>query len=208
MSGETAAGLSRARPAPPDMPPSRTLGLVFAAAAIGAGLAQLALQLAFRQVRHPVPLGAANLEPDAEVVRGWYSVLIEQGTYLWMIRTELVDLVWPVMLALAIVSLYRLVAGLLRGIDPPISRWLYRWAPVWLVGPAFDIVENAFSLAMLTDPFGFPDWWAVAHVAASWVKIAGSVASAVVGPTLTVVALARRRRGRRASDGREALSPR
>lgn len=189
------------------MPRTRVLAITFAIAAVGAGLAQLALQVTFRAARHPVSLAQANVEADPAVVRGWYAQLSEQGTYLQFIRAELVDLLWPVMLAIAIVSLYRLVGGLLRDVDPPIAAWLYRWAPVWAVGPAFDLVENAFSLAMLTDPDGFPDWWAIAHVVASWLKLLGSVAAAVVGPTLTVIALARARRGQRASDARPAVPP-
>ncbi len=182
-------------------------GLALGILAVLAAAAQVNLQLTFAQVRHPVPLGTANLEADVEVLRGWYGLLMDQGTYLLMIRTELVDIPWAVLLGLTIVALYRLVATLLRDIHPPIAAWLYRWAPVWAIGPAFDLVENAFSLAMLTDPFGFPAWWSVAHVAASWLKIAGSVVAGVVGPTLTVIALVLGR-GRRAKDAGQALSPR
>ncbi|MFD1718752.1 hypothetical protein [Georgenia deserti] len=179
----------------------------FAVAATAALAAQLWLQATFRLVEHPVSLGAANLEADPGIVRGWYRTLMEHGTYGQMIRTEVVDLIWPVTLAATLFCLYRLVGGLLRRHRPRAASLIYRLAPLGIVGPAFDLVENAFSLAMLTDPFGFPDWWAAAHVWASWAKIAGSVAAGVVGPTLTVVALVRGRTEQRTADD-GALSPR
>ncbi len=191
----------------PRTPSVRARAATFATTLSLALLAQLALQLTFRQVRHPVPLSAANLEADVEVVRGWYARLLEQGTYLQMIRTELVDVVWAVLLGLTLVAIYRLVGALLRQVHPPIAAGLVRWAPLAVTGPAFDLIENAFSLAMLTDPYGFPAWWAGAHVAASWVKIVGCVLSALVGPTLTVVALRRGRRAREAANDGQALPP-
>lgn len=194
------------RPAPP-LPGNAALGAAFGASLALAVLAQLNLQRTFRAVEHPVGLGAANLEADPEVVRGWYGLLIEQGTYLQMVRTELVDVPWAVLLGATLVTLYRFVGGLLRGLHPPISWVLVRWAPAAAVGPAFDVVENAFSLAMLTDPFGFPGWWAAAHAAASWAKLAGSAAAAVAGPTLTVTALVGAHRMRKAMDAPQALPP-
>lgn len=67
----------------------------FAVAATAALAAQLWLQATFRLVEHPVSLGAANLEADPGIVRGWYRTLMEHGTYGQMIRTEVVDLIWP-----------------------------------------------------------------------------------------------------------------
>lgn len=190
------------------MPGNATLGAVFGVALALTLLAQVALRLTFRLVGHPVSLDAANLEADPEVVRGWYALLLDQGTYLQMIRTELVDIPWAILLGLTLVALYRLVGGLLRSVHPTIAALLFRWAPLAAIGPAFDVVENVFSLAMLTDPFGFPDWWSTAHVVAAWLKIAGVVAAATVGPTLSVIALVSARRTRKAADARQALPPR
>jgi len=42
-----------------------------------------------------------------------------------------------------------------------------------IAGPitaCFDATENAFILLTLTDPLGFPDWWALAHSSAALVK--------------------------------------
>lgn len=172
-----------------------------------AAAAQVWLQLTFQQVGHPVSLWAANVEADPTVVRGWYQLLMENGTYLLMIRTEVVDLVWAVCLGVTLVAIYRLVGRLLARVDEPIARGLHRWAPLAALGPAFDLVENAVSLAMLTEPAGFPAAWAVLHATVSWLKVGCSIASAVVGPTLAVVALARGR-ARKANDARQAIPSR
>lgn len=82
-----------------------------------------------------------------------------------------------------------------------------RWAPLAAIGPVCDLIENAFSLAMLTDPWGFPEWWALAHVLASWAKIAGAVGMAVTGTTLTVIALLIAHRRRKALDAGSAVPP-
>ncbi|MBE1878335.1 hypothetical protein [Myceligenerans pegani] len=191
------------------LPGNAVLLAWFVVTALAAAGVQIWLQATFRLAHHPVPLAQANLEADPAVVRGWYEQLLAQGTYLQFVRAELVDLLWPACLAGALVSLYRLIGGLLRVLDPPVARLLVRLAPFAAVGPAFDVVENGFSLAMLTDPTGFPDWWATAHVVASWCKLAGSVLAAVAGSTLTVVALAGRAgRVRKAADGGQALPPR
>src|SRR5699024_2754348 len=112
------------------MPPSRRLGWQFAIVLALALAAQLNMQATFAQVNHPFALGLANLEADVAVVRGWYAQLMDQGTYLQFVRTELVDMVWAVGLAAALVTLYRLVGGLLRDVHPPIGRGLFRWAPL------------------------------------------------------------------------------
>jgi len=38
------------------------------------------------------------------------------------------------------------------------------------IATCFDATENAFILLTLTDPSGFPDWWALAHSSAASVK--------------------------------------
>lgn len=187
------------------LPGNRALGTTFGVALVLALLAQLNLQLTFRLVGHPVPLGAANLEPDPEVVRGWYALLIEQGTYLQMVRTELVDILWAILLGFAVVTLNRFVGGLLRNVHRPIASLLVRWAPLAAAGPAFDVVENIFSLAMLTDPFGFPAWWSFAHAAASWAKIVTAIAAPAIGLTLTGMALVIARGRRRAENAGKGL---
>lgn len=178
------------------MPSNARLGAIFGVLLAGALTAQVNLQWTFAQVDHAVSLFQASIEGDATVLRGWYAQLVEQDTYLGMIRTELVDLPWAIVLGCTLVALYRLVGGLLRNLHPTISTWMFRYAPLAAIGPALDLVENAFSLAMLTDPFTFPDWWASAHGAASVAKLAGSIAAATVGPTLTLIAVARPQRSR------------
>lgn len=189
---------------------TRMIGILLAAALAVALAFQVNLQLTFRQVRHPVALNTANLEPNPEVVRGWYRVLIEQDTYLQMIRTELVDIPWAVALAVTLVLVQSFAAVLLRHRAPRASAFLFRWTPLCALGPAFDVVENLFSLAMLTDPWAFPDVLAASHTVASYIKFSLIAITSVGGLTVTIVAAVR---GPGASEAgatneREALSPR
>lgn len=159
---------------------------VLTVGAIAVALAcQLWMQATFREVRHPVALGPANLEPDPGVVREWYGVLVEQGTYLQMIRTELVDSVWATSLAIATWLLPCLFAALLRRRSPDVSAFLLRWSPLFALAGVLDLVENGISLVMLTDPWGFPDVLAPLHAGVSVAKLSAAIATPVVGLSLS-----------------------
>lgn len=168
-------------------------GLLFGVLLLTALAAQVTLQRTFAAVNHPVALAAANAESDPQTVRAWYAQLMDQGTYLQMVRTESVDLLWAVALGAAVVALYRFIAGMVQSVDEPISMLLFRLAPLAALGPACDLLENAFSLGMLTDPDGFPGWWPAAQTVLHWTKLSLAVASALVGVGLAVIALFRRR---------------
>lgn len=156
---------------------------------------QVALQLMFAQVRHPVSLAAANLTGDPATVRGWYRVLIEQGTLDRMVLTEVVDYLWMAGLGGCLVLITLLAAELLRRRNPPARARLRRIAPLMITAPAVDAVENALSLIMLGDPTGFPDPLAYAHATVSAIKLAAAVGSATVVPAYAVWAFVRGRVG-------------
>lgn len=181
------------------------------AAAVGA---QVALQSTYRTVEAPFGLATYGLEADPVTLRDWYADLAQADRLRLLARTEVVDLLWPIALSAALVSIVLLVAAVGRDRRPRLAEGLRRWAPLFAIGPAFDLVENAFSIAMITDPAGFPDWWALAHGAAARVKFTGAVVGGVVGLTLTAIVLLspRRHSGDPTSDGgsdvEPALSPR
>ncbi len=156
---------------------------------------QLALQLMFARVQHPVPLVVANLTGDPDTLRGWYRVLTEQGTLDRMVITEIVDYLWLAGLGTCLVLITLLVAELLRHRNPPARLSLRKIAPWMIAAPAVDAVENALSLVMLSDPFAFPDPLAYAHATASVIKTAAAVTSATVVPAYAVWAAVRGRTG-------------
>ncbi|GAB3756462.1 hypothetical protein GCM10028864_38670 [Microlunatus parietis] len=162
--------------------------------------AQLWLQATYRQVEAPVALAVYGLETDAATLRGWYADLAERSRLLLLIRTEVVDLLWAVALAATLISLVHLVAGIGARQKPRLTEAMRRWAPLFALGPTFDLIENAFSLAMLTDPAGFPNWWAMAHGTASRLKFGFSALSAVIGLTLTAVVVWSARGGRNIAE--------
>ncbi|MBB4932988.1 hypothetical protein F4561_003808 [Lipingzhangella halophila] len=134
--------------------------------------AQLTMQWAMRRAEHPLSLNAANLVSDPDEQRRLYALLLEQGTFHWFVRTELIDLLWALSLAAALVWVTTAVG---RG-HPQGSRWrrlALATVPLAVVVPAIDLVENAFSLTMLADPDGFADWLAPTHAAVSRTKLTG-----------------------------------
>lgn len=97
-------------------------------------------------------------------------------------------------LGVLITCLVRLLGGLLRGVHRSSSNLLYRWAPVFALPAVLDLAENCFSLAMLTDPFAFPDWWTQAHAALATAKHVTAIASPAVGFSIVGLAFVLRAR--------------
>jgi hypothetical protein len=164
----------------------------FGTAVAAAVAAQVWLQATFASVRHPASLATANTTGDPAVVRGWYATLVEQGTLSRMVATELVDLAWIAALAAVLVLGTTLAARGVRRRSPQLSGMLARAAPWTALAPGLDLLENALSLVMLSNPHGFPDALAPAHAAVSWAKLAAVVAVPATLGVLTVGTLIRR----------------
>jgi hypothetical protein len=160
-------------------PSTPVLLALLAAAVTVAVLGQVWLQATFATVRHPVPLGVASTTADPASVRGWYRVLTEQGTLDRMVAAELVDLVWIVGVSGSVVLLTLVAARLLGHRNPPAARLLRRLAPWTAVAPGLDVIENAFSFAMLARPLDVPAALAIGHAVVSWLKLAGMVSVGV-----------------------------
>jgi hypothetical protein len=187
-------------------PRTTVLVLLLAAAVAVAAVGQVWLQATFATVRHPASLGVANTTADADALRGWYRVLLAQGTLDRMVATELVDLVWVGGVAASSVLLTLVAARLLSRRNPPAAGLLRRIAPWTALAPGMDLVENGLSLVMLADPLGFPAPLAVAHAVVSWLKLAGMVAVGVGVPAYSLWSARRGEGGGR--GGRVELSPR
>lgn len=169
-------------------PPGTPLLVAFLAAAVAvAGAGQVWLQATFATVGHPVSLGVANTTADAEVVRSWYRQLLAQDTLDRMVMTELVDVVWVAGVVAVAVLGTALAARALERRDPRGAHVLRRLAPWTALAPGLDLVENALSLALLSDPLGFPAPLAAAHAAVAWAKLAAMVAVGVGVPAFALV---------------------
>jgi hypothetical protein len=187
-------------------PPTSVLVGLLATAVAAAITGQVWLQATFAAVRHPVTLGVANTTADAETVRGWYRVLLGQGTLDRMMATELVDLLWVAGIAASAVLLTLLAARSLEQRNPPAAAVLRRIAPWTALAPGLDLVENCLSLLMLGDPLGFPAPLAATHAGVSWVKLAAMVGVGAGVPAFWLWSL--RGNGGGGRGGRVDLPPR
>jgi hypothetical protein len=152
-------------------PSGRALGVLAPVAVLAAVAAQVGLQATMRRAEHPLTLAEANLVADAEEQRGRYRLLEEQGTFHWFVATELIDMLWALCLAAALVAVTVAV-----GRAHPQGSWWRRAAlgsvPLAVVVPGLDLVENGVSLAMLADPHGFPAVLAPVHAGIATAKFA------------------------------------
>lgn len=185
---------------------TRSLAPALGLAAVLAALTQVAVQRTFAAVRHPVSLGRANTTADPDLIRGWYHLLQEQGTFGWMVATELVDLGWVVAVATFVLLGTLLLSRLVARRNQPAADLLRRAAPWLALAPGLDLLENGLSLTMLADPEGFPDGLALAHAAVSRVKLGAMIAVGVAGPGFALVAYALGGGGR--DGGEDDVPPR
>jgi hypothetical protein len=59
-----------------------------------------------------------------------------------------------------------------------LRKWGFFFAIGGICAALLDAIENVFILATLTNPFGFPDWWAVAHscfALPKWILLIGAL---------------------------------
>lgn len=131
-----------------------------------------------------VPLLASQLSFSADVLRAQYAGLTNIDYYT---VAQILDYGFMVAYGMLSFSL-----ALLIGHKAPAGGMLQRSAPVVsLFGPVaagLDAVENGFILATLSDPAGFPGWWAVAHSAFAAVKW-GFLCAALGWAAVAVIAL-------------------
>ncbi|QIK73654.1 hypothetical protein G7070_17025 [Propioniciclava coleopterorum] len=175
-------------------PDVRRAGIALAVSLALAAGAQVALQAAYARVDAPLPLLTYGLLDDPGTLRSLYASLQEGGRLGLLIRVEVIDLGWAAALALATTALPRFVGAAGWHRRPRPARWMVRWAALWALPSLCDVVENAFSLAMLTQPGDFPAWWAGAHGLAARAKLAATGLAVLSGLILTTIVAVRPRR--------------
>lgn len=132
---------------------------------------------------------ASQLSFSADFLRNQYAAIIASGGMDYYRLAQTLD--FGFMIAYGLLA-FALSITIARKFDPP-SRWRASGFIVAIIGPLsaiLDAVENGFILATLSDPAGFPAWWAIAHSSfalAKWLVLFGAIGWAVIASLARVV---------------------
>ncbi len=106
--------------------------------------------------KFPVPYFVAQLSFSPEKLKGWYSSLIEQGTFNVYLQTQHIDSLFilsTLMLhGFALVLISRLFAANSKG-----RKIMVACALISAIAPISDQLENLVSYVMLANPTNFAD---------------------------------------------------
>lgn len=111
----------------------------------------------YAQTLYPVSFMEGQTTFNAEVLKGYWAVMIEKGTLGKYVQVQIIDYLFMatvfISFAAACIAVYRSL---------PTINWLKNmaWLAV-LVAPhtaTLDAIENAISFVMLVNPQSFADW--------------------------------------------------
>lgn len=143
------------------------------AAAIAATILQYAmmsyLNSIYAATGFPVSYMVGQTAFDGTLIKGYYSVLIEKGTFDDYIMVQLIDFIFMITVFLA-----HLIACVALYTALPSITWLRKigmiMAFVTPLAAAFDAFENLVSFLMLANPTGFANWLAYPYSSFAVVK--------------------------------------
>lgn len=111
----------------------------------------------YARSQFPVPFFVGQTTFNATELKGYYAVLIEQGTLGTFVTTQMVDLVYMATIFAAFFSLMIAIYVIM-----PAIRAVQTVAAVMVfVAPlagVFDLRENILSFITLANPLSFADW--------------------------------------------------
>lgn len=116
----------------------------------------------YQATLHPASVFAGQTTFNAESIKGFYAVMLDQGTLGKYVYVQIVDFAFMLTmfaaLVCATVATYRSI---------PKVRWLKNlaWGIVLIasLGPLFDALENVVSFFMLANPRDFNNWLAIPY---------------------------------------------
>lgn len=112
---------------------------------------------------------ASQLSFSGAFLKAQYATIIGAGGLEYYRIGQILDYGFMVSYSLLIFSLGLPIAR--KFAEGSIWRKLgFIFAIAGPIAACFDATENAFILLTLTDPSGFPDWWALAHSSAALIK--------------------------------------
>jgi len=139
-----------------------------------ARLLQFWLDGSYAASRFPVPFFVGQTTFDAIELKGYFAVLVQQGTLGIFARTQIIDYAF---MAGTFVSFYCLASALMRTVKRVFSGRVMRSIAlvfVWLspLAAVMDALENAVSFVMLANPLGFYDWLVYPYSSFAVIKFA------------------------------------
>lgn len=115
---------------------------------------------------NPGDVTASQLSFSGEYMKAYYAAIGNIDLYR---IAETLDYGFMVSYCCLIVSLALIIARKFEE-DSPIRKSGYFMVLFGIIAAGLDAVENGFILAMLTDPSGFPNLWAIAHSTFALIK--------------------------------------
>jgi hypothetical protein len=117
----------------------------------------------------PVPFFIGQTRFDGEVVKGYYAVLMELGTFDKYVGVQIAD--YAFMVTVFIFQFCLAIAA--YRIAPPLSFMKAIGKAMIFIGPmcaVCDALENAVSFVMLANPLEFANWLAIPYSTFAVVK--------------------------------------
>ena len=119
--------------------------------------------------KFPVSFVESQLSFSGEVLKQHYAVMLAANGLAAYRTAQILDYVYMLSYGLVYFCLALIIA---RRFDTT-SQWRqsgYYIAVGGILAACLDAIENAFILATLINPLGFPNWWAIAHSCFALVK--------------------------------------
>ena len=146
------------------------------------------LNTSYEASGHPVGYAEGQLAFSGDTIKGYYATMADLGTLGTYVTTQLIDFAFIAATIAIGVFLATRIARALTG--SRLRAAAAAAAVLFIVGGAFDVIENLISFVMLADSAGFPDALALPYSAAAALKFAaiGTAAALTFISTLWVAA--------------------
>ncbi len=154
-------------------PPSKALSVLVRVAPVIAISGGIAVETAFALSRYPVPLIEGQLAFDSDLIKSYYAILQQQGTFGTYVATQIID--YGLIVGMFLTG-FVLHVAMGRAYAPGSwGRRLNYIAAFFLPYCAsMDALENVTSFFMLANPTGFADWLGSVYSTFAALKMVGA----------------------------------
>ena len=145
------------------------------------------LERSYHLSKFPVPYFVQQTSFDAEKMKEWYAVMLQEGTFNIYLQTQFIDFAFITAVILAGFTLWTFIANLHpRG--TLFNKWGQRLAFALPLAGAFDVLENLVSFFMIANPENFANSWVLPYSTFAVLKF-GSWAIGMLWLLISLIAL-------------------